>query len=108
MATKPAYVRREEEWIKCNLDAGFHMEQGVSTIACCARNNRDVFLCAQTRRYNSRLSTLEGKDLALLDAVQLAIQHRWSFIVFEGDSQTLVNSIRSNNVGISEFVDSFV
>ncbi|GAU33603.1 hypothetical protein TSUD_359830 [Trifolium subterraneum] len=83
--------------LKINVDAGFFEHQGITTTACCVRNSSGDFQCAQTRRYNFNMSILEGESMALLDAVKLATQKGWNFIIFESDSQTLVNAINSRN-----------
>ncbi|MCI59293.1 hypothetical protein A2U01_0080548 [Trifolium medium] len=54
------WVKLQERWIKCNVEAGFFIDQGITTIACCARNSNDELQYAQTRQYNLKLSTLEG------------------------------------------------
>ncbi|MCI22425.1 eukaryotic translation initiation factor 3 subunit C [Trifolium medium] len=70
-------------WIKCNVDASFFHNRGITTVACCFRNSNGEFQHAQTRQYNMKLSTLEGEGLALFDAVQLAIQHGRDCVIFE-------------------------
>jgi hypothetical protein len=42
--------------------------------------------------YNSRLITLEDEGLALLDAIHLASCQEWDYVMFESDSQILINS----------------
>jgi ribonuclease HI len=94
--------KSNQGWIKINVDAAFFQDRGTS-LACCARNNNGAFICAQSRRFNTLLTVLEGEALALLEAVNLAVRNGWNCVVFESDSQTLVHSVVTNNDGISEF-----
>jgi ribonuclease HI len=92
-------------WLKCNVDAGFSFADGVTTTASCFRDGNGSLICAQTQRYQAKMSTLEGESLALLDAVLLAHRKGFNYVIFESDSQTLVNAITSpnNRHGNSEF-----
>ncbi|MCI29932.1 pentatricopeptide repeat-containing protein, partial [Trifolium medium] len=93
------WTKPHEGWIKINVDAGFFEQQTTTTTACCIRNNNGEFMGALTRKYNSRMSIMEGEGVALLDAAQLAIHKGWNFVVFESDSQNLVNAIKSKDGG---------
>ncbi|PNX79699.1 hypothetical protein L195_g035686, partial [Trifolium pratense] len=60
-------------WIKINVDAGFFEHQGITTTTCCVRKSNGEFHAAQTGKYNSSVSILEGEGMAMLDVVELAI-----------------------------------
>ncbi|CAJ2639496.1 unnamed protein product [Trifolium pratense] len=94
-----------EGWIKCNVDAGFYQQLNKTTAACCFRdNNNGCFILAQTSWQQSTLSVIEGEVVALLEAIKLAVQRGYDRVVFESDSQTLVNSIyAARHIEISEF-----
>ncbi|MCI06084.1 hypothetical protein A2U01_0027139 [Trifolium medium] len=51
-------------WTKCNVDAGFFMDIGITSVTSCFRNDNGTFLCAQTRCYNSQLTTLKGEGMS--------------------------------------------
>ncbi|XP_045831371.1 uncharacterized protein LOC123922718 [Trifolium pratense] len=68
------WEKPHDGWLKINVDAGFFEHQGATTTACCVRNSNGEFQGAQTRKYTSNMSILEGEDMALLDAVKLATQ----------------------------------
>ncbi|GAU22732.1 hypothetical protein TSUD_138570 [Trifolium subterraneum] len=97
------WVQPPVGWIKCNVDAGFFQAINTTSAANCFRQSNRLFLSAETRCYNSNFTTLEGEGMALLNAVQFAISQGWDYVIFESDSQSLVNAITSNKVGISEF-----
>ncbi|XP_045829075.1 pre-mRNA-splicing factor CLF1-like [Trifolium pratense] len=90
-------------WIKCNIDASFFMEESITSLACCFRNASGEFLKAQTKWINAKLSTIEGEGMAFLEAISFDVQNGWDKIIFESDSQILVDCIHANQVGVSEF-----
>jgi ribonuclease HI len=98
-----SWTKPRDGWLKVNVDAGFFKHQGITTTACCTRNSDGEFLCAQTNQYSSNMSILEGEGMALLDAVKLATLKGWNYVIFESDSQTLVNAINSRNGRVSVF-----
>jgi limonene-1,2-epoxide hydrolase len=90
-------------WIKCNIDAGFFMEDGITSLACCFRNATGEFFKAQTKWINTKLSTIEGEGMAFIEAIAFSMHNGWDRIIFESDSQILVDSIHANQVVVSEF-----
>ncbi|XP_045802481.1 uncharacterized protein LOC123896083 [Trifolium pratense] len=66
-------------------------------------NASGEFLKAQTKWINAKLSTIEGEGMAFLEAISFAVQNGWDKIIFESDSQILVESIHANQAGVSEF-----
>jgi hypothetical protein len=102
MQNESSWTQPQDGWIKCNVDAGFFEDREITTSACCVRSCNGEFICAQTRQYGARFSIIEGEGVAMLEAVQLAIQKGWTRVVFESDSQSLVNAINSNVMGNSE------
>jgi hypothetical protein len=60
------------------------------------------FQGAHTHQFQSQFSTVEGEGMPMLEAIQLAIHHRWNFVIFESDCQVLANAITSNYMGESQ------
>ncbi|MCI18238.1 eukaryotic translation initiation factor 3 subunit C [Trifolium medium] len=81
LTTYATWVKPQDGWIKCNVDAELFESQGITTVACCIRNNNNEFQCAQTRQFNSRFSIVEGEGMTMLEAIQLAIHHGWNFVI---------------------------
>jgi ribonuclease HI len=103
--TNTCWNKPSQGWIKINVDAAFFRDQGMTSVACCVRDETGSFICAKTRTFNTVLTVLEGEALALLEAIRLAVHHGWDHVAFESDSNTLVHSIAANNTGNSEFSD---
>jgi len=64
------WVKPPEGWLKCNVDAGFHPHQGVSSLGACIRDERGVFVRAHTTLREPMLQVIEGEAMALLGAIQ--------------------------------------
>jgi hypothetical protein len=62
-------------WIKCNVDAAFFCDVGVTTIEACFRDHVGNFMVGFMQRQQSTMSTMEGEAWALLHAMKEAI-HR--------------------------------
>jgi ribonuclease HI len=103
--TNTCWNKPSQGWIKINVDAAFFRDQGMTSVACCVRDETGSFICAKTRTFNTVVTVLEGEALALLEAIRLAVHHGWDHVAFESDSNTLVHSIAANNTGNSEFSD---
>jgi hypothetical protein len=58
---------------------------------------------AQTSWKQVNMSTIEGESIALLKEIRLTSNMEWENVIFESDSQVLVDSIYSNSRGPFEF-----
>jgi ribonuclease HI len=97
------WEKPSETWLKCNVDVAFHERNHITTFACCVRDSRGQFIRAQTKWQRANMTVLEGKAVALLEALHFADANRWDRVVFESDSSTLVQALSSPGRGDSEF-----
>jgi ribonuclease HI len=89
--------------MKCNVDAGFHTQRNTTNRGWCIRDGNGRFICAGTAWDYGTYSTIEAEALALKEAVQAAIQMNMEKVIFESDSQLVVQAIHANYGGQSEF-----
>jgi ribonuclease HI len=61
------------------------------------------FQLAGTNILHSPLSVLEGEAMALIEAMEEVVHRGYSYVIFESDSQLVVDAISSRQVGLSEF-----
>ncbi|MCI26609.1 eukaryotic translation initiation factor 3 subunit C [Trifolium medium] len=59
-------------WLKCNVDAGYYLNENTATSTCCFRDNEGQFILAQTSWKLAKLSVTEGEGMALIEAIKLA------------------------------------
>jgi len=90
-------------WLKCNVDTAVHQAGSVYSIRCCFQNSEGRFVHAQPAWKVANLTILEGEAWALHHAIQVAIDKDWHRVIFELDSNTLVDCISSPTCGRSEF-----
>jgi len=95
------WEKPSETWLKCNVDAAFHDRNHLTSFACCFRDSRGHFIRAQTKWQRTNMTVLEGKAVALLDAIHFADMNRWDQVVFESDFATLVQALSSPGHGDS-------
>ncbi|XP_045811195.1 uncharacterized protein LOC123905578 [Trifolium pratense] len=90
-------------WLKCNVDAGFHIEQGVTSAGWCVRDYLGQFVLAGTSWIKGKCSIIDGEALALFEAMKEL--ERWGLtnVIFETDSKSVVDAIRCSYVGLSDF-----
>ncbi|PNX67814.1 cytochrome p450, partial [Trifolium pratense] len=69
------WEKPREGWLKCNVNAGFFAQNGVSTTANCFRDHMGQFRVATTSWQQPCLSTVEGEALAILSAMRVAIDN---------------------------------
>ncbi|PNX65977.1 cytochrome p450 [Trifolium pratense] len=88
-----SWIKPSQGWIKCNIDAGFHSAQGITSWACCARDYEGIFIQAQTGWKQAAMTMIvtEGEGMTLLEGIYVAINNGWECVVFETDSQLLVD-----------------
>ncbi|XP_058733989.1 uncharacterized protein LOC131605677 [Vicia villosa] len=90
-------------FFKCNVDAGFNRQLGTTKRGWCLRDDHGDFIIAGTAWDGGTLSILEAGALALKEAIQGVITQHLGHVLFESDSQLVVQSLRSNAHGTSEF-----
>ncbi|XP_058746722.1 uncharacterized protein LOC131619666 [Vicia villosa] len=92
-----------EGWLKCNVDAGFNKQGGTTNRGWCVRDDTGNFIFAGIAWDIGTLTILEAEALALKEAIQGAISSQLDKVIFESDSQGVVQAIDSNYKGDSEF-----
>jgi ribonuclease HI len=97
------WQKPRDGWMKCNVDAGFHTQRNTTNRGWCIRDGNGRFICAGTAWDYGTYSTIEAEALALKEAVQAAIQMNMEKVIFESDSQLVVQAIHANYGGQSEF-----
>jgi ribonuclease HI len=90
-------------WIKCNVDAGFHNDGRITSGGWCFRNDVGLFVRAGSFWLSGGLSVHEAEALTLLEAMKTACIMNLDKIIFECDSQLVVNAIHANHDGASAF-----
>ncbi|XP_058775913.1 uncharacterized protein LOC131650213 [Vicia villosa] len=88
---------------KCNVDAAFNKRVGTTNRGWCMRNDHGNFVAAGTAWDGSNFSVLEAEALALKEAIHSVIMFHNAPTIFESDSQQVVQALRSNKPGSSEF-----
>jgi len=96
-------VKPPAGWLKCNVDAGFHRHQGVSSLGACIRDERGGFVRAHTSLREPMLQAIEGEAMALLGAIQWVLSSGFQYVIFETDSKILSDAIFRKKEDISEF-----
>ncbi|XP_058741921.1 uncharacterized protein LOC131614338 [Vicia villosa] len=89
--------------LKCNVDAAFNQRLGTTNRGWCIRNDQGNFVAAGTAWDECTFSVLEAEALALKEAIQVVSTLHHVPVIFESDSQQVVNAIGSNLGGNSEF-----
>jgi ribonuclease HI len=97
------WQRPPVNWLKCNVDAGFHQTINRTSGGWCLRDNRGQFVVAGTCWNDGQCSILEGEALALLHALKEIAQRSYSQVIFETDSKSVVDAIQHFRGGNSEF-----
>ncbi|XP_058783590.1 uncharacterized protein LOC131658296 [Vicia villosa] len=90
-------------FFKCNVDAGFNRQVGTTNRGWCLRDDHGDFIIAGTAWDRGTLSILEVEALVLKEAIHGVINQHLDYVLFESDSQLVVQSLRSNAHGTSEF-----
>ncbi|XP_058783839.1 uncharacterized protein LOC131658576 [Vicia villosa] len=93
----------EEDWVKCNVDAGFNSLLGTTNRGWCIRGAGGSFIHAGVAWDSRNLSILEAEAMALKEAIQDSIALHLDRIIFESDSLNVVTTLHSNASGRSEF-----
>ncbi|XP_058741428.1 uncharacterized protein LOC131613804 [Vicia villosa] len=92
-----------DNWVKCNVDAGFNKSYRSTNRGWCFRDNLGRFITAGIAWDIDSMSTIEAEALVLKEAVQHAISLNLNFVIFESDSQVVIQGIHSNVSSLSEF-----
>ncbi|XP_045809903.1 uncharacterized protein LOC123904263 [Trifolium pratense] len=90
-------------WLKCNVDARFQAQGSITTRGWCIRDETGQFVRARTAWEVGAHSIIEAEALALLDAMQSVILMNVEHIVFESDSEIVVDGVHTRYGGNSEF-----
>jgi ribonuclease HI len=90
-------------WLKCNVDAGFNHQRRATNRGWCIRNHAGSFISAGTAWDYGHYSILEAEALALLEGMQAATSQNLETVIFECDSQSVVNAVHAQSGGNSEF-----
>ncbi|XP_058741819.1 uncharacterized protein LOC131614217 [Vicia villosa] len=93
----------DEGKFKCNADAGYNNSLGTANKGWCVRKNGGHFIVAGVTWDYSMLPTNVAEAMALKEAMQDAISLQLNNVIFESDSQLVVQVILSNQIGRSEF-----
>ncbi|XP_058776331.1 uncharacterized protein LOC131650640 [Vicia villosa] len=92
-----------DNWVKCNVDADFNKSYRSTNRGWFFRDNLGRFITAGIAWDIGSMSTIEAEALALKEVVQHAISLNLNFVIFESDSQVVIQDIHSNVSGLSEF-----
>lgn len=92
-----------EGWVKCSVDADFNKQKGTTNKDWCVRDCLGRFIIGGISLDVDLLSIIEVEALAIKEVVQAAIWLQLDYVIFENDSQTVVQTIHANYGGSSEF-----
>ncbi|XP_045800055.1 uncharacterized protein LOC123894182 [Trifolium pratense] len=103
-----AHVNEQQQpprysYLKCNVDASFLGTTNATGSGWCFRDNQGRFLLAGSNVILGRLNTIEGEAVAMKEAISEAIQRGFTHVIFESDSQILIDAISSRQQGYSTF-----
>ncbi|MCH94979.1 cytochrome P450, partial [Trifolium medium] len=98
-----SWQKPQQQWYKCNVDAGFHNAAGKTSVGWCVRDSTGRFVITGSSWINGRCSIMEGEAIAILEAMKELQQRGYTNVIFETDSQTVENSIHNIHSGVSEF-----
>ncbi|XP_058771922.1 uncharacterized protein LOC131645266 [Vicia villosa] len=90
-------------WLKCNVDAGFNTSLGTTNGGWCVRDSGGRFMVAGTLWNRGNVSIVEAEAIALKEVIQGAINLHLQHIIFESDSQIVVQATKDPSLGNSEF-----
>lgn len=86
-------------WLKCNLDATFNYHCGITNRDWCVCDNLWSFIIAGVAWDTGSLSVIEVEVMALKKAILEAVELHLENVIFESDSQRVVQVIHSNHNG---------
>ena len=92
-------------WIKINVDAA--MSNSKSTLAVVARNHLGIAISLWGREHHL-CSPAQAEAEAILWAVQIAIQERWSMIIVEGDAKLCLDPLAQPNLTPSWSISTII
>lgn len=72
-------------FLKCNIDAAFHEDQNLTSLAYCWRNDHGVFLGAMSSWVPPLLPVCESEAMTLLSTLHWAVSMNKSYVIFEMD-----------------------
>lgn len=90
-------------WLKCNVDARFSNKKGITNSGWCLRDSSGRFTNAGIAWDFGLLSVIEGETLVLKEVVQATIHMQLNHVIFECDSQLMLQALHKINDGTYEF-----
>ncbi|GAU16454.1 hypothetical protein TSUD_118030 [Trifolium subterraneum] len=105
--TETYLVRCEKpalDWVKCNVDVAFVSGSGRTSVGLCFHDNSGHFMAGMTQWQQTVISSVEGKTLTLLLAMEEARHRGLDRVQFESDSKVLIEAIHMKRRGNSEFL----
>lgn len=88
--------------LKCNCDAAFFVEKGITCFVACLRNEGGDFLQARTAFITTNMSVKEGEAIVVLQTLIWLSNQQVYNVIIELDSKLVVDQIHSNEEDISE------
>jgi ribonuclease HI len=97
------WQKPREGWLKYNVDAEFNNSRGTTNRGWCIRDENGNFVGAGTAWYHGIYDSTVAEALALKETIQVAIHMNIECMIYESDSQLLVQAIHAKYGGRSEF-----
>ncbi|XP_073041711.1 uncharacterized protein [Primulina eburnea] len=94
--------------MKCNVDATLFKDQQAVGFGAVIRDSAGTFIMSKSCMRNGLPEVKEAEALALIEAIQWTLSLDLQDVIFESDSQTVMNAITSKNVDYTELVRLFM
>ena len=85
------WTRPEPNFIKLNVDASFHVDDGMGATAAILRDARGIFIAAQCRLIQNAADAMTVEAMAMRDGLYLANSLGFNRVEAESDSLNVVN-----------------
>jgi ribonuclease HI len=85
------WTRPDPKFVKLNVDASYHSDDGMGATAAVLRDEKGVFIAAQCRFYHHAADAMTMEALAMRDGLILANSMGFNRVEAESDSQNVVN-----------------
>lgn len=93
---------------KSNVDAATFHNNSITGYGICFRNHLAELLIGKSDILLSSATILEAETIALLESLKMATTNGMHEVLFETDSKTLVDVIKSNATPQNEFGDLII
>ncbi|XP_024630723.1 uncharacterized protein [Medicago truncatula] len=93
---------------KCNVDAPTCHNNSITDYGICFRNHLGELLIGKSDFLLSSATILEAETIALVESLKMATTNGMHEVLFETDSRTLVDVIKSNATPQNEFGDLII